>query len=273
MDRLSRYTALLLLLLIPAPLLAQSVVTGGVVVTVSDTTGALLIGATCMVQDQAQAPVPVPVDADGRCRLDGLAPGQYRVAVTLLGFESRILPVEVIAGRVSQTTVTLAPARLAEAVVVSATRMPTPVTALPNTVTIIDQSVIEQRTAASDDLASLLEANVPGFGPSLKKLTGRGESLRGRNPLYTINGVPQHTPLRDGERDGQHDGQRQQERDARQQDVERTLGAALRARQTGRALAQRDDVGDTNIRSAIGDDDRVDDLPHHTIAHYPSGCK
>lgn len=202
MDRLSRYTTLLLLLLIPAPLLAQSVVTGGVVVTVGDTTGALLIGATCMVQDQAQTPVAAPVDADGRCRLDGLAPGQYRVAVTLLGFESRILPVEVIAGRVSQTTVTLAPARLAEAVVVSATRMPTPVTALPNTVTIIDQSVIEQRTAASDDLASLLEANVPGFGPSLKKLTGRGESLRGRNPLYTINGVPQHTPLRDGERDG-----------------------------------------------------------------------
>ena len=29
---------------------------------------------------------------------------------------------------------------------------------------------------------------MPGFGPSLKKLTGRGESLRGRNPLYTING-------------------------------------------------------------------------------------
>ena len=43
---------------------------------------------------------------------------------------------------------------------------------------------------------------MPGFGPSLKKLTGRGESLRGRNPLYTVNGVPQHTPLRDGERDG-----------------------------------------------------------------------
>jgi iron complex outermembrane recepter protein len=36
----------------------------------------------------------------------------------------------------------------------------------------------------------------------MKKLTGRGETLRGRNPLYTINGVPQHTPLRDGERDG-----------------------------------------------------------------------
>jgi iron complex outermembrane receptor protein len=80
--------------------------------------------------------------------------------------------------------------------------MPTPVTSVPNTVTIIEQGTIENRTAASDDLASLLESNVPGFGPSLKKLTGRGESFRGRNPLYSINGVPQHTPLRDGERDG-----------------------------------------------------------------------
>ena len=43
---------------------------------------------------------------------------------------------------------------------------------------------------------------MPGFAPSLKKLTGRGETLRGRNPLYAINGVPQHTALRDGERDG-----------------------------------------------------------------------
>lgn len=184
---------------VPALLWAQ-VSTGTLISAVTDTTGGALIGAACQLTGAGTA--SAIVDSNGRCRFDRLAAGSYRLRVELPGFESRVLRVDVAAGRVTDMQVTLSPAALSEAVVVSATRVPTPLSALPNTVTIVDQSIIEQRTAASDDLASLLEANVPGFGPSLKKLTGRGESLRGRNPLYTINGVPQHTPLRDGERDG-----------------------------------------------------------------------
>ena len=89
-----------------------------------------------------------------------------------------------------------------EDVIVTATRTETPVTAIPNTITILDQRTIEQQIAISNDLASILEHTVPGFGPSLGKLTGRAESFRGRNPLYMIDGVPQHNALRDGQRDG-----------------------------------------------------------------------
>jgi len=35
-----------------------------------------------------------------------------------------------------------------------------------------------------------------------KKLSGFGETLRGRSPLYLVDGVPQSTPLRDDSRDG-----------------------------------------------------------------------
>ena len=89
-----------------------------------------------------------------------------------------------------------------ENIIVTATRTETPITALPNTITILDQTAIEQQIGVSDDLASVLENNVPGYGPSLGKLVGRGESFRGRNPLYMIDGVPQHNALRDGQRDG-----------------------------------------------------------------------
>jgi len=191
------------MLVTPALAAGQST-TGTLTLTaaITDTTGGSLVGATCEItSDTATSRVAV-VEANGRCRFSGLGSGVYRLQVELAGFEPRRVTVEVGPERAAETVVTLSPAGLAEAVIVSATRVPTPVSALPNTVTIVDQAVIEQRTASSDDLASLLEANVPGFGPSLKKLTGRGESLRGRNPLYTINGVPQHTPLRDGERDG-----------------------------------------------------------------------
>lgn len=192
--------AAILFALLPAALAAQPG-SASLNAAVSDSTGGALIGATCTITAGPTTRVAL-VDADGRCRFNGLAPGSHRLTVDLHGFEPAALTLELAAGRATDAAVTLAPARLAEAVIVSAARIPTAVSALPHTVTIVDRSVIEQRTASSDDLASVLEANVPGFGPSLKKLTGRGESLRGRNPLYTINGVPQHTPLRDGERDG-----------------------------------------------------------------------
>ena len=89
-----------------------------------------------------------------------------------------------------------------EPIHVTATRIEKPVTAIPNTVTVVERGEIAQQTTIRDDVQSILEHTVPGFGPSLRKLTGRAETLRGRNPLYLIDGVPQFNPLRDGQRDG-----------------------------------------------------------------------
>lgn len=47
-----------------------------------------------------------------------------------------------------------------------------------------------------------VSALLPSFSPTREKLSGEGESLRGRAPLYAINGIPQSTPVRDGSRDG-----------------------------------------------------------------------
>ncbi len=89
-----------------------------------------------------------------------------------------------------------------EETVVTATRVATPATAIPNTITILDRKAISEQSIIADDIPSILERKVSGYGPSLQKLTGRGESLRGRNPLYVIDGIPQHNSLRDGQRDG-----------------------------------------------------------------------
>ena len=56
--------------------------------------------------------------------------------------------------------------------------------------------------AVTDDLSVILGNLVPGLAPSRQKMTSYGgESLRGRNPLYLNDGVPQSNPLRDGSRD------------------------------------------------------------------------
>ncbi len=94
------------------------------------------------------------------------------------------------------------PARL-DAVTVSAStsRLPWSDSALPNTITVIDREQLERQLALTSDLSQILANLIPAFAPSRQKMTSFGESLRGRQPLYLVDGVPQSTPLRDGARD------------------------------------------------------------------------
>ncbi|WP_226663166.1 TonB-dependent receptor [Microbulbifer aggregans] len=92
--------------------------------------------------------------------------------------------------------------RIQEEVVVTASRTEKPLSAIPNTVTLIDKEALTQQLSATSDLSTILGNLIPSFAPSRQKMTSSGESLRGRKPLYLIDGVPQSNPLRDGGRDG-----------------------------------------------------------------------
>ncbi|GHA89000.1 TonB-dependent receptor [Cognatilysobacter bugurensis] len=83
----------------------------------------------------------------------------------------------------------------------STSRLPDSEAALPNTITVIDREQLERQLTLTQDLSQVLANLIPAFAPSSQKLTSRGESLRGRQPLYMVDGVPQSTPLRDGARD------------------------------------------------------------------------
>ena len=92
--------------------------------------------------------------------------------------------------------------RFDEEVVVTASRTEKPLSAIPNTVTLIDERALTEQMAATSDLSTILGNLIPSFSPSRQKMTSSGESLRGRKPLYLIDGVPQSNPLRNGGRDG-----------------------------------------------------------------------
>lgn len=92
--------------------------------------------------------------------------------------------------------------QVAREIIVSATRTPTPITAIPSTVRVIDREAIETQTAVSPSLLDSLSFSIPSLAPARQKLTSTGESLRGRTPLYMVDGIPQSTPLRDGKRSG-----------------------------------------------------------------------
>ena len=88
--------------------------------------------------------------------------------------------------------------REVDEVVVTATRSSLPANALPLTVEVIDKTALEQQVAISGSVVDAVSSLTPSFSPTRQKLSGAGETLRGRSPLYAINGIPQSTPLRDG---------------------------------------------------------------------------
>lgn len=87
-------------------------------------------------------------------------------------------------------------------IIVTAARTILPANALPLTIDVIDQQTLNQQVAIGGSVVDAVSALTPSFSPTRQKLSGAGETLRGRSPLYAINGIPQTAPLRDGARDG-----------------------------------------------------------------------
>src|SRR3546814_18559958 len=73
---------------------------------------------------------------------------------------------------------------------------------IPNTVKVLDRATLDAQLAVSPSLIDSLSCAIPSFAPERQKMTSTGESLRGRTPLYMVDGIPQSTPLRDGKRSG-----------------------------------------------------------------------
>lgn len=102
----------------------------------------------------------------------------------------------------AQVPTTAVSAEVDGPIIVTAARSILPANALPLTIDVIDKDALDQQIAISGSVTDAVATLTPSFSPTRQKLSGAGETLRGRSPLYAINGIPQSTPLRDGGRDG-----------------------------------------------------------------------
>ena len=87
---------------------------------------------------------------------------------------------------------------LLEEVIVSVNRIGKALDRIPGAVNVIGNADVAQNLAATEDVTKLLEHTLPSYSPSREGRYTFGETLRGRRPLYLIDGIPQSTPLRDG---------------------------------------------------------------------------
>lgn len=85
-------------------------------------------------------------------------------------------------------------------VMVTATRSERPLAAIPESVTVITREEIEKQAVLSRNLVDVLGKMVPGFAVGSQSLSNTGQTLRGRNAMVLIDGVPQST-MRNASRD------------------------------------------------------------------------
>jgi len=74
---------------------------------------------------------------------------------------------------------------------VTATRQTVTLEEVPRSITIIDGAELEQQLQTSRNLGEVLAKTVPGMAPASQTLTNYSQTLRGRNVLVLIDGVPQ----------------------------------------------------------------------------------
>ena len=86
-------------------------------------------------------------------------------------------------------------------VIVTAGRKLENINTVPSSVTILNQKDIQAQLNISSNLATMMGNAVPGLGPSTNKANNSGQTLRGRQVLVLIDGIPQSTPLMNGSKD------------------------------------------------------------------------
>lgn len=88
-----------------------------------------------------------------------------------------------------------------EEVIMTASRKKENIKEVPSSVTIVGEKQIQSQLTVNSDITSILQYTVPSLGTSSGQTSNTGQTLRGRQVLVLIDGIPQSTPLRNGARD------------------------------------------------------------------------
>ncbi len=165
------------------------------------------------IQDSTHQPIPglriylagtqkhAITTTDGRFTLRNVPPGTYKLIATGIGYNTTEKEVVMDKGDINLSLeISSSNVGLGE-VVVTAGRNRETIGTVPSSITIISGKQLREQSAITTDINQLLGLNVPGLTLGTNTATKKGETLRGRSMLIMIDGIPQSTPLRNGDKD------------------------------------------------------------------------
>nr|WP_295866302.1 TonB-dependent receptor [uncultured Chitinophaga sp.] len=138
-------------------------------------------------------------DKDGKYSLSINRPDTFSLTVSLMGYTPQTR--SFAAGQATADWTLEQATRALGEVIVSASRKPESLDNVPSSVTVLTRKTLEDNLAVTSDITQILANEVPGLAPSAQTNSNVGQSLRGRSVLIMIDGIPQSTPLRNGEVD------------------------------------------------------------------------
>jgi outer membrane cobalamin receptor len=122
----------------PAGAVGRVLASGGSITgTVSDPDGRPVADAEVLLTQAASVAVRVRTDADGRFRADEVPPGRYELHVALEGFRAQPQPVAIANGEAREVHVRLHLSAVSESVVVSASQVDVPLTAVADAASVV----------------------------------------------------------------------------------------------------------------------------------------
>lgn len=135
------------------------------------------------------------VDATGRYVLHLTVAGSYSVRVRAVGYAPEERRQQTVGdGETKTVDFQLAPVATALTErVVTATRSPVSIAAVPGAVTVVTRDQLEAQSRTTPRLGPVLAQAVPGLGVATENLSNFGQNIRGRAILVLIDGVPQST--------------------------------------------------------------------------------
>ncbi|HEY1025579.1 MAG TPA: TonB-dependent receptor [Sphingobacteriaceae bacterium] len=141
------------------------------------------------------------ISPKGEYVFNNIKAGTYQVSVKSLGYETVTKTVTVGNGPVELNfTLNYSSSAMGE-VVVSSGRIRETLGKTPVSVTILNAREIQTQSGINPNLSNMLTWTVPGLGFANNTTSNVGQTLRGRNVLILVDGIPQSTPLRAGGRD------------------------------------------------------------------------
>ncbi len=135
-----------LVLVVFSVLLAPALVSGAELAgRVVDPDGRVVPGARVLLSQALAVTATTATDAQGRFQFTSLDAGRYEVRVAVTGFRGESTSVDLAGDETRQITIALRVSAIAESVVVSASHVDRPLSHTPDSVTVIDAGLLEDR--------------------------------------------------------------------------------------------------------------------------------
>lgn len=164
---------------------------------ITDQNNQAVIGGTVQIKELG---ISTTTDQSGDYLLPNLKEGTHEVRIKKFGYQTVVKSFTFKdTSPVVYNVTLLDEIRNLDEVVISASRHSEYLSEIPASVTVVGSAKLKEFSKSTSNISEILEFTVPGLAMSSGTFSNWGQTLRGRSLLVMVDGIPQSSPLRNGQ--------------------------------------------------------------------------